>query len=311
MENTTTSYTLAIHAGAGKVTRDELSPEKEALVRKGLEEALLVGEKILKEGGNALDAVESAVRSLEDNPLFNAGKGSVLTHKGSCEMDAAIMDGKTLQAGAVASISGVKNPISLARKVLDESEHVLLTGRGAEEFAHQQGLEFASDTYFVTAEKRQEWEKERSEESHEKKEKNRAFGTVGAVALDTYGNLAAATSTGGLTNKKFNRVGDTPVIGGGTYANNQTCAVSCTGDGEFIMRIVAAHEVSCLLEYKGLSIQEACDVVIFEKLAAIDGEGGLIAVDASGTVAFPYNSPSMYRGSVGSEQQAWVAIFEE
>ncbi len=307
-------YTLVIHGGAGTVTRQELYAAKEVAVRRGLEEALSAGKWILEKGGSALDAVEVAVRNLEDNELFNAGRGSVLTHNGRHELDAAIMCGKTLKAGAVAAVTGIKNPIGVAREVMDKTDFVLLCGRGAEEFAAEMGVERMPMEYFRTQERFEEWQHKQAKEHHQQNTASvpgNSFGTVGAVALDTHGNLAAATSTGGLTGKKYGRAGDTPVIGGGTYANNQTCAVSCTGDGEYIIRAVSAYDVSCLVEYKGMRLPDACQLVIHQKLQAINGEGGLIAVDRAGNIAMPYNSPSMYRASAAPGQPDFIAIFEE
>jgi beta-aspartyl-peptidase (threonine type) len=248
---------------------------------------------------------------LENNALFNAGKGSVFNHAGFHEMDAAIMCGSTLEAGAVAGVSGVRNPIMLANRVRLHSEHVLLTGAGAEIFAREQQLSFEPETYFHDDYRYEQWQQALAENSvtldHTE---DRKFGTVGAVALDRTGNLAAATSTGGMTNKKYNRIGDSPLIGVGTYANNATCAVSCTGHGEYFMRAVVAYDVSCLMEYKGLTLQQACDYVVQDKLVKLGGEGGLIAVDAAGNITLTFNSEGMYRAAKRNEEPTFMAIYK-
>lgn len=304
------NYTLSIHGGAGTILRSELSAEKENAYTSGLLIALQAGEKLLASGGSAMDAVCEAVSILENNPLFNAGKGAVFTHQGRHEMDAAIMDGRTLFAGAVAGVAGVKNPVQLARLIMDKTEHVLLSGAGAEELARMYHLPFESPDYFFDSFRHNQWlavkdsNKTIMDHSAEKK-----FGTVGAVARDVHGNLAAATSTGGMTNKKFGRIGDTPIIGSGTYANNQTCAISCTGHGEFFIRAVVAYDVSCLMEYKSLSLKEACEKVVLDKLVALGGEGGLIAVDAAGNTELIFNSDGMYRGTFKSGEKPLIAIY--
>jgi L-asparaginase / beta-aspartyl-peptidase len=289
---------LAIHGGAGTILEEKLTPELEKEYLTALEEALRVGFNILKNNGTAIDAVEAAVISLEDFPLFNAGKGSVFSSAGTNEMDASIMDGKTLNAGAVTAVKNIKNPITLARKIMDNSNHILLTGEGAMEFAKKQNIDFADDDYFFVRQRWDAWQKikETGEVTLDHNEKK--FGTVGAVACDINGNLAAATSTGGMTNKQFGRVGDCPIIGAGNYANNNTCAVACTGDGEFFIRAVAAYDVSCLMEYKNLSLKEAYEIVVKDKLVKLGGEGGLIAVDKNGNTELCFNSTGMYR--------AWV-----
>ncbi len=304
------SYTISIHGGAGTILRTELSPEKEEAYTNGLKMALQGGEDVLAAGGTALDAVTVAVSLLEDNPLFNAGKGSVFTNSGRHEMDASIMEGKALRAGAVAGITGVKNPVQLARLVMENTEHVLLSGAGAEELAQMFNLPFEAPDYFFDTFRHNQWlaVKDTSgtimDHSGEKK-----FGTVGAVARDEQGNLAAATSTGGMTNKRYNRIGDTPIIGSGTYANNATCAISSTGHGEYFIRGVVAYDISCLMEYKGLSLREACEKVVLQKLVALGGEGGLIAVDASGNTELIFNSDGMYRASVKSGSKPLIAIY--
>lgn len=305
--------TLAIHGGSGTVLRSSMTPEKESRYRKGLQDALDAGSRILAEGGTSLDAVTAAVSSLEDCPMYNAGKGSVYASNGSQEMDASIMNGIDQHAGAVAMVKGVRNPIQLARLVMEKSGHVFLAGHGAEEFARSMNVKFESPDYFHDEFRYQQWQSikdtDRTQLDHAQL-KDEKFGTVGAVALDSEGNLAAATSTGGMTNKKFGRIGDSPIIGSGTYACNQTCAVSCTGSGEYFIRGVAAYDVSCLMEYKGLSLQEACDTVIHKRLLAIGGDGGLIAVDTHGNVALPFNTDGMYRG-YWTPSESKVEIFAD
>ena len=302
---------LAIHGGAGTILRSEMSADLEHEYRTGLQNALQTGWKILREKGSALDAVEATVVELENFPLFNAGRGAVFTHDEKNEMDAAIMDGARLKAGAVAFIRNVKNPIKLARLVLEKTEHILLAGEGANEFAKNMNVEFESDEYFFTDLRYQQLLKARESGTiqldHTEKTQNvkckmqneiqdpKSLGTVGAVACDFSGNVAAATSTGGMTNKKFGRIGDTPLIGAGTYADNQTCAVSCTGHGEYFMLGVTAYDVAARMKYKNLSLEQAANETIAH-LTEIGGEGGLIAVDAFGNVVLPFNSEGMYRG---------------
>jgi beta-aspartyl-peptidase (threonine type) len=307
-------YSIAIHGGAGTLNRADFTPELESLYTDALRDALLIGESILKSGGSAIDAVEKTVRALEDCPLFNAGKGAVFTHDQTHELDASIMDGKTGAAGAVAGVSTIANPISLARLVMERSDHVLLCGRGAEKFALKQGIEAVDADYFYTELRWNQLQQVMHEETafldHSVTPSNtKKFGTVGAVAMDIHGNLAAATSTGGMTNKRYGRVGDTPLIGSGTYANNQTCAVSCTGHGEFFIRSVVAYDVSCLMEYAGLTLEEASKKVVHEKLVSCGGEGGLIAVDGSGNISLPFNSPGMYRAWKTSQSKLTTEIF--
>ena len=303
---------LAIDGGAGTIRRAEMSAEREAGFRNGLEQALARGWEVLSGGGAALDAVEAVVCVLEDNPLFNAGRGSVFTHNEKHEMDAAIMSGEDLRAGAVAAVGGVKNPIKLARRVMEETPHVLLCGSGAEEFAREVGCEFASPEYFFS-----EWRYEQLLQARREQEVRldhspvKKFGTVGAVARDARGHLAAATSTGGMTNKRFGRVGDTAIIGAGTYADDLTCAVSCTGHGEFFIRTVAAYDLSCLMKYKGLTLAEACEQVVGVMLREAGGEGGLIAVDHMGNVSLPFNSEGMYRAWITLGHEAQVAIYRD
>jgi beta-aspartyl-peptidase (threonine type) len=298
-------YALAIHGGAGALARLEMSPEKEARYRAALDSALTVGETVLANGGSALDAVTATVSWLEDCPLFNAGRGAVFTHDGHNELDASLMEGTTQRAGAVGGVTTVRHPIQLARLVMEKSPHVLLIGRGAEQFAREQGVDTVPQSWFFTQERWDYLQKVLAEERRSGKtgalEKEDAFrdlkfGTVGCVALDQQGHLAAATSTGGMTNKRWNRLGDAPVIGAGTYADDAVCAVSCTGHGEFFIRYAVAHDVWALMNYKGLSLAAATDQVVNQKLKENGGEGGLIAVDRQGNVALPFNSEGMYRG---------------
>ncbi len=305
---------LAIHGGAGTILRSQMNPDKEKQYLQGLTKALQSGYNILEKGGSSLDAVEAAVTSLENFPLFNAGRGAVFTHSGTHEMDASIMDGKTLEAGAVCGISNVQNPVQLARAVKEHSGHVLLSGKEAEAFAKKMNLPFQSDDYFYEESRFKQWQEIKDtdgyELDHTDSKSEKKFGTVGAVALDAHGNLAAATSTGGMTNKRYGRIGDTPIIGAGTYANNATCAISCTGHGEYFIRAVVAYDISCLMEYKGLSLKEACKHVVKDKLVKMGGEGGLIAIDNLGNIELPFNSDGMYRGWM-KEGKAEVRIYED
>jgi beta-aspartyl-peptidase (threonine type) len=312
------SITLVIHGGAGNITPAMMTQEDEITYTRALEDALERGYSILEKGGSALNAVTEAVVSMEDNPVFNAGKGSVFTKKGVHEMDAAIMEGKFLAAGAVAGVRNIRNPIKLAHEVMLHSGHVFLSGKGAAEFALKQGIPFEPDEYFYNKLRYEQWVEIRDSDFTQLDHKGDnlkggvqpyKFGTVGAVALDAQGNVAAATSTGGMTNKRFGRIGDSPVIGAGTYANNQTCAISCTGHGEYFLRAVAAYDVSCLMEYKGYSLQQACDTVIKEKLIRMGGEGGLIAVDSLGNHVFSFNSAGMFRGVQNHKGYKEVAFY--
>lgn len=299
---------LAIHGGAGTILRSQMTPALEAEYRGGLQSALLKGWQILEAGGTSLDAVEAAVCLLENFPLFNAGRGSVFTHEGEQEMDAAIMDGFILKAGAVAFVKNIKNPVRLARLVMEKTEHILLAGEGANLFAEQNGVETETDEYFFTEHRwlalQEAIADGRIELDHAAA---RPVGTVGAVACDANGHLAAATSTGGMTNKKFGRVGDTALIGAGTYADN-ICAVSCTGHGEYFMLGATAYDVSARMKYKHIDLDDAARETI-EHLTAIGGEGGLIAVDASGNVTLPFNSEGMYRGFISGDSETVIQIY--
>ena len=299
-------FSLAIHGGAGTISPEQITPAIERELRAGLQQSLDAGRAILQNGGSSLDAVVAAVRVLEDDPLFNAGRGAVFTSAGTHEMDAAIMDGRTLMAGAVGAVAQLKNPIVLARAVMEKSPHAMLAGKGAEDFARELGLEIADEKYFFTDRR---WEAlERVRQTRAALSDADRHGTVGAVALDGMGNLAAATSTGGNTNERQGRIGDTPIIGAGTYANNKTCAVSATGDGEFFMRAVAAHDLSALMDYGRMNLAEAARAVI-DKVNALGGTGGLIAIDRDGNIALPFNTTGMYRGYVDVHGQRLVAIY--
>lgn len=309
-----TKFTIAIHGGAGTISKKSMTPEKEAAYLKALNEAIDAGYKILETNGEALDAVRAAVIELENNILFNAGKGSVFTNTEKHEMDAAIMDGKDLSAGAVAAVKNIRNPIELAYTVMKKSEHIFFMGNGAEEFAKQNGIAFEADEYFYSEFRFLQLQKAKKENEtaldHDISIDEKKIGTVGAVACDVNGNLAAATSTGGMTNKKFGRVGDSPIIGAGTYANNKTCAISCTGHGEPFIKAVTAYDVSCLMEYKGFSLEEAMNIVVNDKLIKIDGDGGMIGVDAKGNAALIFNSVGMYRGFRSNDGKSKIAIYK-
>lgn len=300
-------YGMVIHGGAGTIERSTMTPEKEKSYRAGLEQSLKAGYAVLERGGTSLDAVEAAIHVLEDNPMFNAGKGAVFTHEGTNELDSSIMDGKTLAAGAVAGVKHIRNPISLARMVMEKSPHVMLTGEGAEAFAKKMGVTLVDQKYFYTEERWQALQKLKASPAP-MSDKDR-HGTVGAVARDKAGNLAAGTSTGGMTNKQFGRVGDAPIIGAGTYANNETCAVSCTGDGEYFIRAAVAHTVSDLMNYKGMPVKEAAEVAL-ENARKLGGTGGLIALDKDGNFAMPFNTSGMYRGQVGADGRTSVEIYK-
>ena len=302
---------IAIHGGSGRIEPSSMTPEKEKMCRDTLQQVVRSGYTILEEGKSALDAVEQAVRKLEDSPLFNAGKGSVFYHSGEHEMDAAIMDGKYLKAGSVALVKRVKNPISLARLVMEKTSHVMLAGEGAIEFAHSQDCEFRESSYFFDEFRRQQWLDVKDTDATKLDHSDMKMGTVGAVALDKNGNLASATSTGGMTNKKYGRIGDSPIIGSGTYADNRSCAVSATGRGEYFMRSVAAYDVSCLMSYKGLSLGEACEKVIHDHIKSLGGEGGLIAADTSGHINISFNTEGMYRAAKKSDGTEFVSIYKE
>lgn len=312
---------LVVHGGAGTITRANLSPELEKQYREKMTEAMRAGHAILAKGGTSIDAVEATIRILEDSPLFNAGKGAVFTHEGRNEMDAAFMDGKTKKAGAVAAVTIVRNPISAARAVMEKSPHVMMAGRGAELFATKMGLEIVDPSYFWTERRWKALQDEllREQKAEETKKSSaltfpdgeHKFGTVGAVALDRNGNLAAGTSTGGMTNKQFGRIGDSPIIGAGTYAENESCAVSGTGHGEFFIRWTVAYDIAALMKYRGMSVADAANEVVNGKLTAAKGTGGVIALDAKGNFAMPFNTEGMYRGWIGEDGEAHVSIYKD
>lgn len=313
------TFSLAIHGGAGTILKEEMTQELEANYTNSLQTALNKGYEVLAKNGTSIDAVAVAVACLEDNPLFNAGKGAVFTKTGRHELDAAIMCGKTLEAGAVAGVRNVRNPVILANEIRLHSGHVLLMGKGANDFAMKQGVAMEPDEYFYTKFRHDQWVQIRDSDFYQLDHKgdklvggfkDKKFGTVGAVACDVFGNIAAATSTGGMTNKKYGRVGDSPLIGAGTYANNKTCGISCTGHGELFIRAVTAYDISCLMEYKGLSLLQACDEVVNKKLVAIGGEGGVIGIDAQGNTCMIFNSAGMYRGAKNSNGYEEIKIYK-
>lgn len=317
-------FVLVIHGGAGTIVKSQMIPEKEKAYRQGLQDALDTGYNILKKGGTSLDAVEATVKVMEDNPLFNAGKGAVFTSEGRNELDASIMDGKTLKAGAVAGVTIIKNPVAAARAVMDKSEHVMLAGNGAEKFAAENGCDTVDPSYFFTEDRWKALQKAKMLESENLKPgrdsvkqhsfnehayRDNKYGTVGAVAVDMQGNLAAATSTGGLTNKRFGRIGDSPIIGAGTYADNATCAVSCTGHGEYFIRLVMAKSVSDRMELAHMNLKDAANEMIMKKLNELGGDGGLIAVDKDGNIAMPFNTEGMYRGYIKSSGEKEIMMY--
>ncbi|SDG60784.1 isoaspartyl peptidase/L-asparaginase family protein [Winogradskyella thalassocola] len=306
------TFSIAIHGGAGTLVKGMMTPELEAQYKSALQLALDSGYKVLEAGKTAVEAVEVAVKLLEDSHLFNAGKGSVFTATETHEMDASIMDGKTLNAGGVSLITGIKNPVSLARDVMEKSEHVFLAGDGAMQFAKELNYKLEDASYFYDEFRHNQWLEIKDTDSFQldhAKKKDSKFGTVGAVACDKDGNIAAATSTGGMTNKKWGRVGDSPMIGAGNYANNKTCAISCTGSGEFFIRGVVAYDVACLMEHKGMSVKDASSEVIHKRILEIGGDGGLIAVDTKGNIAMPFNTEGMYRGQKSSDGIDDVSIY--
>lgn len=316
-----TKALMVIHGGAGTILKKNMTPETEKAYRQALEDSLRRGFDVLKKGGSSVSAVEAAIKVMEDSPLFNAGKGAVFTHDGRNEMDASIMDGKGKAAGAVAGVTIVKNPISAARAVMEKSPHVMMMGRGADLFATQQGLEIVDPSYFWTERRWKDLQRELMEEEKGKKStENRLwdttlsehkFGTVGAVAVDQSGNIAAGTSTGGMTNKRFGRVGDSPIIGAGNYADNESCAVSGTGHGEYFIRYTVAHDIAALVKYKGLTVADAAREVVQRTLKNAGGEGGVIAIDRKGNFAMEFNSEGMYRGWIGKDGVPHVAIYGE
>jgi len=321
-ENMKGKFAIAIHGGAGNLVKMKLTPEEEESYKQALDTALEAGSRILANGGTSVEAVEAAITSLEDCPLFNAGKGAVFTHDGHNDLDAAIMNGENLECGAVAGVRHIKNPITLARKVMEKSEFILLQSQGAEEFAKEHGIAWVDTSYFFTQHR---WEQlqeaiedDKTELDHSEKKKasvdkprEEKFGTVGCVALDVHGNIAAGTSTGGLTNKRYGRIGDSPLIGSGTYADNSTCAVSCTGKGEDFMRLNVAHDIASMMRYAQVDLQSACDSVVMKKLKAIKGRGGCIAIDSQGHIAMPFTTTGMFRGSIDVNGAKKIALYED
>lgn len=303
--------TLVVHGGAGVIKRGSLAPEKEGQYHETIKAALDRGYKILEDGGKSTEAVIEVVKFLEDSPLFNAGKGAVFTHEGTHELDASIMEGKTLRAGAVAGVTNVKNPILLAEKIMTASTHVMLSGKGAEMFAEEMGLELVEQEYFFDSARYDSWKKTQEAEKIGQMQKDSKFGTVGCVALDRYGDLAAATSTGGMSDKKYGRIGDSPIIGAGTYANNATCAISATGWGEYFIRLAVAHDISALMEYGGLDLNAAAKKVIHEKLAKLGGDGGVIGLTHTGEITMTFNSEGMYRGYRRAGEKAKTFIYKD
>lgn len=316
-ENRQTAIALVIHGGAGTIRKENMSPEKEKAYHSALKQALDTGYAVLAGGGSSVDAVIAAVALMEDSPLFNAGKGAVFTYSGKNELDASIMDGSNLKAGAVAGVTTIKNPIKAAYAVMTQSPHVMLAGRGAEKFAEEQGLEIVEPGYFVDSARYQQFLKRRGAGGTEgavlqgDQDTEKKFGTVGAVALDQHGNIAAATSTGGMSDKKYGRVGDSPIIGAGTYANNNTCGVSSTGWGEYFIRLAVAHDISAMMEYGGRSLQDAADSVIMKKLPRLGGDGGIIALDGEGNISMTFNTDGMYRGYIKAEGQAKTFLYRD
>ena len=313
-------FSIVIHGGAGTILKEDMTPELEKAYSQGLDEALSAGYAVLEQGGAASNAVKAAIVVLEDNLLFNAGRGSVFTKKGVQEMDAAIMDGKNREAGAVAGVRNVRNPIELAAEVMHNSNHVFLSGKGANDFAIKQGIKLEPDEFFFSQFRYDQWKAMRDSDNYsldhthqglEELMKDKKFGTVGAAACDKEGNIAAGTSTGGMTNKKYGRIGDSPIIGAGTYANNTTCAISCTGHGEPFIKAVAAYDVAAHMEYKGLSLHEAMNEVVHKKLIALDGEGGMIGVDAKANISMMFNSAGMYRAMQHSNGQKVISIYKD
>lgn len=320
-ESSKAEFAIIIHGGAGTILKKNMTSEKEEAYKAKLEEAIRVGYEVLKNGGSSLDAVTKTINVMEDSPLFNSGKGAVFTNAGTNEHDASIMDGKTLNAGASAGTQTVRNPINLARAVMDKSKHVMLSGKGAELFAQEQGLEIVDPKYFYTERRYKSLQKileaEKSELDQDDKSafydsdiKDSKFGTVGCAALDKNGNLAAGTSTGGMTNKRWGRIGDSPIIGAGTYANNATCAVSSTGWGEYFIRAMVAHDISALMDYKGLTLKEAAKEVIQKKLPELGGDGGIIAVDKNGNMVAEFNTAGMYRATMNAKGELEVKIYK-
>jgi len=319
-QNITRKHALVIHGGAGTILKSSMTPEKEKAYKAALELALKTGDSILANGGKAVDAVVAAIKIMEDNPLFNAGKGAVFTNDGKNELDASIMDGSNLKAGAVAGITTIKNPITAALAVMQKSEHVMMAGKGAEKFAKDQGCVTVNPTYFYTLERWKSLQKAKQKDAQKVDSSNAIkdplnkdfkYGTVGCAALDIYGNIASGTSTGGMTNKKYGRIGDAPIIGSGTYADNATCAISCTGWGEYFIRLSMAKAISDRMELKGMNLDEAAKEMIHSKLPALGGDGGLIGIDKDGNITMQFCTPGMYRGYINKQGQMLIKIYKE
>lgn len=318
------NFAIVIHGGAGTILKENMTPELEKQYQDKLTEALQAGYDVLAKGGTASDAVIAAIKVMEDSPLFNAGKGAVFASDGTNSMDASFMDGKTMKAGAVAGVKTVRNPIEAARAVMERSPHVMLSGEGADRFVKEQGLKIEDPKYFYDEKRWKQFQEIKKKDDIKLDHSSdtsgsildiefggdKKFGTVGCVALDQYGNLAAGTSTGGMTNKKWGRIGDSPIIGAGTYANNKTCGVSCTGHGEYFIRNVVAYDIAALMEYKGMTLEQAAQEVVMKKLKEQGGEGGLVAMDAKGNITMPFNTPGMYRGYMKKDQKPVVLIYK-
>jgi beta-aspartyl-peptidase (threonine type) len=318
--NAQRKHALVIHGGAGTILKENMTPEKERAYKAALTLALKTGDSILANGGKAIDAVVAAIKIMEDSPLFNAGKGAVFTNDGKNELDASIMDGSNLKAGAVAGVTNIKNPITAALAVMQKSEHVMMAGKGAEKFAANAGCKIVDPTYFFTKERWESLQKAKHQDANKMDSSNALkttlfkdykYGTVGCAALDSYGNIAAGTSTGGMTNKKFGRIGDAPIIGSGTYADNNTCAISCTGWGEYFIRLSMAKAVSDRMELKGMSLQEAANEMIYKKLPVLGGDGGLIGIDKQGNITMAFCTPGMYRGYINLKGEMEVKIYKD
>ena len=313
------NFGIVIHGGAGTILKENMSDSLETAYKEKLKEAITVGYNILKSGGTSMEAVTSTINIMEDSPLFNAGKGAVFTHEGTNELDASVMDGATLNAGAIAGVTRIKNPIDLALAVMNDSPHVMLSGKGAETFAEEKGFVLVDPSYFYTENRFQSLQKVKQKEKDKVVTisfkdpfiKNSKFGTVGCAALDKNGNLAAGTSTGGMTNKRWNRIGDAPIIGAGTYANNATCAVSSTGWGEYFIRAMVAHDISAMMEYKGVTLKEAAREVIQKKVPALGGDGGIVSIDKDGNVAMEFNTEGMYRAHMNAKGKLIIGIYKE
>lgn len=311
----TPKFGIVIHGGAGVIKKENMTDSLQKAYEEKLEEAISVGHKILEDGGTALEAVQKTINVMENSPLFNSGKGAVLNADGIAELDASVMDGKTKNAGAISGVQHIKNPIDLAYKVMNESDHVMLSASGAEEFAKLHDIEFVENSYFITENRKKALESSKAKEqgvsANEFYLSNEKYGTVGCAALDQDGNLAAGTSTGGMTNKKFGRIGDSPIIGAGTYANNKTCAISATGHGEFFIRNVVAHDISAMMEYQGISLEQAAKRVIQQKLTDLGGTGGIVGIDHKGRVVMEFNTPGMFRATKNVKGETLIKMYRD